>query len=1764
MPMASRGPMNLWRSCLLGVILALNLFAVPSSLDPVLISQGGGSWNIVQRGDESLHWTIESTSGVPVAYNSTSSQWEVYKWSANLLLVPTGNVLTAGFDFTPFSKVNFPTADLRALKSQKIVSLQANKLPVSPTGSLRHLVVLASFSDHASGNVPLSSTIMGDSLGTTYKSLMNGTSNSVSSYFSQVSRGKLNIQADVTPWLVLPATEASYGSDNTQTTDVGTERLINDALLALDQKTDSGISRDGSVRYDWVTVIHSGSDQARFSSNALASQRMWSSWGKLSSSANIFGGNLLLNHFATAAALGGNNLSGATDLGVLCHELGHLLGVPDLTEYQESGFSVGSWDVMGLGAWGFSALAQQAAAPTPFGAWSKILLGWETPTTLNISGNAYSMEEIHSTGKIYKLPTDNSHEYFLLEYRNGALATWAGMNSTWNGGLIWHIDESAWISPSSANVLHPLAKIEEADGNDSLGQQLFSSQVGDLWSSTSVLTEWKGASLKTGSSLGYGSSYYDRTSTGSSSFLALKNFSFTGSRLQFDFFGPISVMTILDFAGGKVGWNVVEGAVAYDLQRKNGLNGAWGTAINLGNVLSYVDPDISGVVDYYYRVRAHRYTDDLHWSNPMPFSLQVTSAVFDAQEGSLTLNWNLPIKLSGDGSLDLNGLNIRGANGNIFFPLMPSGNQYFTYPYLLPTDSLRAQYTSGNSLVSTVKVWLSDAQRYDYITKSNTSNDNLYLSINASMATAELSSGNIRNPEQSFSGNNAVAVSSKRDIVPPTISSVEYKSNSSELFVYFDEPLYMNSLSTANIQLSGLNGWSTDLTGSTYSVHGNVLTLTLTQSRRIRVTAIEHANAGQLIFNLPSGQVKDFSGVAANAVNFTTVQEFPDTILPYVKSFELNNHDETRILTLSFSEPIFYTVAPTGAQIGFKLCNSDGTLFAAAGNVIGALNGNVTTIKDTPDQFPAAGGQTFTATTGVNIMLTEGEVNAIDDFYGLFANPAPLIYGRLSLDGNYSDLYNYLKNSLVVYKSKITGSNKYTPRRRARLIHPHYDSNKTKVVATQESLIWKWNHRVTFEINGGWAGTEKLRLEWDNTNLSSANVVIAQNLSLSGNLSRLDDHQSVLWDTTKERDALGYRLSIKRQDGLTLYDRSPSLVEIDNTSPRVTISYISNSTPSYKVNADAVVDTSLYNFSLTATEREKSNVIVVATYTEPVIDAPVLTLNQKGSVDPVITMHSASGNGVYLGSGNVDSVFYYAYDVQPQDVGNYTDGTASVSINSVPDRAVGHLAVNKELLSTDSRIEGNRTLNPFSRLTFSIDTIPPTIASLDFYVEDSSIVGENSVLRMYYSENMYRTASEDDATHLVDGRPITGVLDPANYSLSQTGGSPIEVVSVDPKSSGAGPYYLHLRGIVESGVLTLTLNKTGLLDFHGNFVAEPSSAGVVWPGPLHNRNQVLVAPGGRTRLLLSGGFAPYRLSINSDFYGTKAIIDPKDGHSILGLAPGPYTVEVLESRNQLRYVNAYVFNPADDPSLVNAEVSGTFQAFRDNLDFKMVAFPFNLENWDGTSLMNVLKEGAGTFNVDYSLYTYNEQQQYEALGPKTTQVGPGYGFWMAFRKNKKMQISAQGPLPEQVVGIDLHAGWNLVGNPFDEVLQADDIFISTSGSRYSVKDLAQSETEHELWSIDITSPSYRSVTQLEPLQGAWLYVNNPAGTEIIYFRGEESRDYPIDYVPLPKNKSSQTQQRAPALAPPPAPASFDGRASSSGTGVVGGSGGGGGGGCLLP
>ena len=120
-------------------------------------------------------------------------------------------------------------------------------------------------------------------------------------------------------------------------------------------------------------------------------------------------------------------------VGVLCHEMYHTLGAPDLYHYNQDNMDpVGEWDLM----------EHTKNPPQHMGAYMKSEYGgWITTIPeITISGT-YTLNPVtSSSNNCYKIPISGSSEYLFLEYRR---KTGAFESSLPNSGLIiYRINES--------------------------------------------------------------------------------------------------------------------------------------------------------------------------------------------------------------------------------------------------------------------------------------------------------------------------------------------------------------------------------------------------------------------------------------------------------------------------------------------------------------------------------------------------------------------------------------------------------------------------------------------------------------------------------------------------------------------------------------------------------------------------------------------------------------------------------------------------------------------------------------------------------------------------------------------------------------------------------------------------------------------------------------------------------------------------------------------------------------------------------------------------------------------------------------------------------------------------------------------------------------------------------------------------------------------------------------------------------------------------
>ncbi|MGW2093480.1 immune inhibitor A domain-containing protein [Promicromonospora sukumoe] len=220
--------------------------------------------------------------------------------------------------------------------------------------------------------------------------------------YDEMSSGRFDLQGDVSDWVTVPYSTASYG-----TTESGEDmtRFIQDTADAwYDQQVASGktaeeidaylqsfdvwdrydIDGDGITAepdgyIDHFQAIHAGEgEEAGAPESAIWSHRWSVNQGGLGTDGpadfpkvggiKIGGSDIWIRDYTTEPENGG--------LGVFAHEFGHDLGLPDYYDTNGGENGTGYWNLMSSGSWLGHGDGTIGTTPNHMGATEKLFLGW--------------------------------------------------------------------------------------------------------------------------------------------------------------------------------------------------------------------------------------------------------------------------------------------------------------------------------------------------------------------------------------------------------------------------------------------------------------------------------------------------------------------------------------------------------------------------------------------------------------------------------------------------------------------------------------------------------------------------------------------------------------------------------------------------------------------------------------------------------------------------------------------------------------------------------------------------------------------------------------------------------------------------------------------------------------------------------------------------------------------------------------------------------------------------------------------------------------------------------------------------------------------------------------------------------------------------------------------------------------------------------------------------------------------------------------------
>jgi immune inhibitor A len=283
---------------------------------------------------------------------------------------------------------------------------------------------------------------------------------SMRDYYLENSYNQFDFAGYVVGWYRMPElysyyTNGNYGFGSYPRC---AKKMVEHAIAAADPDVDFSLydsdgpdgipnSGDDDGYVDALFVVHAGSEGAGGDGWAI-----WSHAGYTRAPVNVDG----VQAFRYATTPEDDNI------GVYCHELGHVYGLPDFYDTDYSSEGLDAWCLMASGSH-----LNGGRTPCHFNAYCKLDLGWVDPVVPTSNQTSVVFPGVETNPVVYKLWTDGSpsNEYFLVEYRK---RQYFDTYIPWKGLCVYHVDENMTTNRNECcgpGSPHYLVALEQADGD---------------------------------------------------------------------------------------------------------------------------------------------------------------------------------------------------------------------------------------------------------------------------------------------------------------------------------------------------------------------------------------------------------------------------------------------------------------------------------------------------------------------------------------------------------------------------------------------------------------------------------------------------------------------------------------------------------------------------------------------------------------------------------------------------------------------------------------------------------------------------------------------------------------------------------------------------------------------------------------------------------------------------------------------------------------------------------------------------------------------------------------------------------------------------------------------------------------------------------------------------------------------------------------------------------------------------------------------------
>lgn len=442
-------------------IISVSLYAVVATPQPIQITQSDGSVLTVKlQGDE--HFSYRTTTDNYFVAKDHNGNYCYVNYQTD-----GSYQMTSVIAHNPDLRTKDETVFVQTLSKQlpceqsvaqrRRVAQQAHLSSTFPrTGSPRSIVILVNYTDVKFKNTLKDFDRMCNESG--YHD--NFCQGSCRDFYITQSDSLFQPDFDVFGPYDLEHNQEWYGGNSgNNNSQRAADMILEGCAKAMAAGVDfSNYDYDNDGFVDNVFVFYAGHGEADTGQESA----VWPHRSVITSSTD-YNGKRLRDYACTSELRGGG---GMATIGTFCHEFGHVIGLPDYYDTQNSANeTIGAWDIMCSGSYN-GPDKYSGATPPSYSAHSRWWLGWRKDVEQLTNKGLYTLAPLETTNAKSYIIAEGTHsmspitasEFFMLENRQRV--GWDD-NATALPGvglLVWHINYNAglWTSnvPNSGGELN--------------------------------------------------------------------------------------------------------------------------------------------------------------------------------------------------------------------------------------------------------------------------------------------------------------------------------------------------------------------------------------------------------------------------------------------------------------------------------------------------------------------------------------------------------------------------------------------------------------------------------------------------------------------------------------------------------------------------------------------------------------------------------------------------------------------------------------------------------------------------------------------------------------------------------------------------------------------------------------------------------------------------------------------------------------------------------------------------------------------------------------------------------------------------------------------------------------------------------------------------------------------------------------------------------------------------------------------------------------